>query len=70
MKGTIVIVIGTGIPIPPNFAEGFILPEGYEEYLDGTIHVLPLPEGGSIHIGKAGVEVLNDIHQQIHNIVE
>lgn len=67
-KGTIVIVVPDDSDFRlDNFADNW--PEEFKEHLDGWIHILRLPEGGSLHLGEKSIEVLGGIHKQIHDML-
>jgi len=66
MKGTVVIILPKEVDY--RFFRGFQLPREFNKYLDGTVNILVLPKGGSIHIGKVGVDVIDSLHRQIHEI--
>ena len=68
MKGTIVVLLPYGSKCP-DF-RNWEMPEGFKEYLDGMINILYLPKGGSIYIGEAGVDVVNNLHKQLHKLIK
>lgn len=67
-KGTVLIVLPNDTTYRPNLND-IQFPPDCIEYLDGWIHLLYLPNGGSLHIGKKSIEVLGGIHEQIHEIL-
>ena len=68
MKGTVVIILPDSVRVDYSTFLDFQLPKELTKYLDGALNVLVLPEGGSMHIGKAGVDVIGSLHKQIHEM--
>ena len=68
VKGTILVIVPAGVSFNYSNLRELRLPPGWNDYLDGMIYLMTLPEGGSLHIGRKAIEVIDILHEDIHKI--